>query len=490
MEYLKRIINPSLNLISGLTKDKQFEFVSQNHHLNGREIYVSKKKNQFHFETTSEIIKGIQTHKELEFIRNDEYELKNEYESIFVKGKDILLNNIAYSESFQSKILSGAIYSYSDKKSTDKETNLFRRFIIPLESDKIGLTDFERRLMETESIRSFYLPVFINDKEYYLYERKHEDNNYLFIDSSHSLKINDFQKICFNILLSMAFIKGNLFHNECYILSFDSNEMNTPIEKDYFSMRTTVITNLPTFTTNMYSIYSDIIEYDDNHKIKPHFENNFLKDVDNFPIQQFSKLAETIYKEEKVQRALLLFVYGHNSSLEMRLPNYFVALEALTAFIVKSQKNKKQNLHPIKSSKKANDIQGKIIEMLKTYKEKEKLDDKDFNIEILTKKIETLNSPPNADKLSESFTLIDYNLSPEQKKILKNRNSFLHGSFVRYVDSEDAFSEALYISLRVHFLIAVLVLKIVGFTGKIINYCSLWENITGKTVNENRMIKI
>ena len=120
---------------------------------------------------------------------------------------------MTYSESFQNKILSGSIYSYSDKKSADKKAGLHRRFILPLESDKIGLTDFQRKGLKTEYSLSFYIPINIDNHDFYLYERKINEINYLIIDSSYSLQIHDFQKICFNILLALAFIKGNLFHN-------------------------------------------------------------------------------------------------------------------------------------------------------------------------------------------------------------------------------------------------------------------------------------
>jgi hypothetical protein len=273
-------------------------------------------------------------------------------------------------------------------------------------------------------------------------------------------------------------------------MGFESDIMDLPIETDYFSMRATLITNQPTFTTNAYSIYSDLIEYDNNQAVKKEFKDKYYGDIYDFPYQQFSKLAEMLYKEDKIQRAVLLFIYGHSASLEMRLPNYFVAIEALTGHIVSSKKDKKRNLNPIKDTKIANEIQCRIVELLNSFKSEKGLSDDDFNIDILTKKVNTLNSPPNADKLAESFTLLEYQLSDEQRRILKERNSFLHGSFVKYVDNDDAFREALYICLRVHFLISVLVMKIIGFNGKIINYCSLWEHITEKKVNEDRMIKI
>ena len=271
---------------------------------------------------------------------------------------------------------------------------------------------------------------------------------------------------------------------------FQSEIMDLPIELNYFSMKASIITNQPTFTTNALSIYSGKFEYDDNHHVKQEFKDKIYAELYEFPVEQFSNLVEILFKEEKIQRAVLLFLYGHVASLEMRLPNYFVALEAITGFIVSNKKETKNRLNPIKSPDLANEIQKKFIEILNTIKNDKKLEKDDFDLDVLSKKINSLNNPPNADKLAESFSLLKFELSQEQRKILKERDSFLHGSFVKYVDNDEAFKEALYICLRVHFLIVVLVLKIVNFNGKIINYCVFWENITEKKVEEERLIKI
>ena len=189
--------------------------------------------------------------------------------------------------------------------------------------------------------------------------------------------------------------------------------MEVPEEADYFSMRASVITNQPTFTTNIYSIYDDLIDnYDENY-----INEVLYKDIIDFPLEKLSELAELFLKEEKIQRAVLLFIYGHNAALEMRLPNYFVAIEALTSYISKSYKEKGERINPIKDSKIASDIKSKINDLLVSYKSKNKLTVEDFNINILSKKINSLDNPPNADKMSESFSLLGYELTKEQKKI-------------------------------------------------------------------------
>jgi hypothetical protein len=66
----------------------------------------------------------------------------------------------------------------------------------------------------------------------------------------------------------------------------------------------------------------------------------------------------------------------------------------------------------------------------------------------------------------------------------------LHGSTLDSKSIEEDFKELFYISLRLNFLIAVLILKKAGFEGRIINHAKLYDYITGKFVQEDVLIKI
>ncbi len=259
----------------------------------------------------------------------------------------------------------------------------------------------------------------------------------------------------------------------------------------YHAMRASIITNQPTFTSNPFSVNSDIdFERDENDQIKDEVLKKLNDDIDHFPRDVFSKLVELFYKEEKLQRAALLFIQSHITSLEMRIPNYYVAIEAITGYISSSIASGKKSLAPIKDPAIAAELKALIRNEANKLKLKKGLDDDLFNMEIIEKNINKLNAPPNADKLAESFTYLGYNLSVEERKILKDRNTFLHGSFLKTIDDDLAFREALHVGLRVHFLIAVSLLKLAGFSGKIINYAELWSHITEKTLGEERLVKI
>ncbi|MFY7813921.1 MAG: hypothetical protein ACOVRK_01905, partial [Chryseobacterium taeanense] len=94
--------------------------------------------------------------------------------------------------------------------------------------------------------------------------------------------------------------------------------------------------------------------------------------------------------------------------------------------------------------------------------------------------------------LGKVFDLVGFDLStiPDSKKVLNERNTYLHGSFSVHADDDKTFQTALHTGLRLHFMIAVLLLKYCGFSGKIINYAALWKHITKKEINEERLVMI
>ncbi|MBX9785254.1 MAG: hypothetical protein K2X48_18365 [Chitinophagaceae bacterium] len=485
-------ILPSINLVVELMQPDKYTVNLNTHYLHQGIFNISKADRQFAFSSSSKVQKGLQTHKEIQFSRNDIVELKGSKHTFFVEGKYLLLNNISYDDDY-NKLFSGTINSFSSSVAHTVINNRFLRMVIPeQDKDVFNLHEFKHLYFVTPKKSHIdYLPVLFENSEYHIYKCTSNKKKYIIIDCVKLETLIEFQKKCFNILLAYGFITGRLIHDECFILSFSNEAMATPEGFLYHAMRASVITNQPTFTSNPFSVNSDIdFEREEHGKIKEAVTKKLYEGIDDFPRNVFSKLVELFYKEEKLQRAALLFIQSHITSLEMRIPNYYVAIEAITGYISSSITIRKKSLAPIKDTTIASDFIKYIKEEALKLKAEKGLDDDLFNMDIIEKNIAKLNAPPNADKLAESFTLLGYNLSGEERKILKDRNTFLHGSFLKTIDDDLAFREALHVGLRVHFLIAVALLKLAGFSGKIINYAELWSHITEKELNEERLTMI
>jgi hypothetical protein len=137
---------------------------------------------------------------------------------------------------------------------------------------------------------------------------------------------------------------------------------------------------------------------------------------------------------------------------------YSVALETLTDAL--GEANSK-DLKPVEKQVFKR-LKADIEAVLPKYQEEVSA----VGIEILQKKIETLNSPTNQDKLVKTFALFGIELSDSDIKAIKERNAYLHG---RSPLSRELDFELTQISLRLHTLIVALLLKSVGYSGPIVN---------------------
>jgi len=489
---IQKNIEPSIKSVLELMNPSTYTVKLLGHHLDNRVFEITKGDRQYEFSSTSTILKGVQTHKEIQFESTQNIELVKDTKSIFTLGKYILVNNISYDKDFKHKIFSGGISSFYTCQNLIDLDNKYHRYIIPVDkTEPFKIHDFQRHYFVTPHKESHYILLNVSGETYHLFNYKLGSDYYLIIDSIQPSTLNQFQKKCFNTILALGFIKGNLIHDECFIISFKNSKMDIPENILYHSMRASVKTNQPVFTANPFSINHDIdFERDENGMIKKKVRDKLYEDIFDFSDVVFSNLASLFYENEKLQRAALIFIQSHVASLEIKIPTYYIAIEAITGYISSDVATSKKALSPIKDKKLATHLINQILEIVTKAKSENGLSNADFNLEIIAKNINKLNAPPNADKLSESFIQIGYNLTKEQKNILKDRNRFLHGSFLKTIGFDAEFREGFHTALRLQFMIAVLILKLANFTGKIINYAELWSHITEKKLGEDRLVKI
>lgn len=394
------------------------------------------------------------------------------------------------------KLFSGGISRYSSVAGITDMNNRNYRYIVPLTGNAaFKISDFERyRFLEVEKSKykhNDFIKLNV-EGEIHVYNYTLDMEHYLIIDSLEISTVAEFQKKCFSILLALGFIKGNFLNDECFILSFQNNKMKNPENFLYTSMRASINTQQPLFVTSYYSVYNDI-DYvrEENGEISkddPLF-SRFKGDVQLFPDEAFSNLSSLCYSSEKIQRALLIFIDAHVATLEVKIPNYYVAIEAIAGYIegVRKKQGSKISAAPIKNPDMARELISEIKEIISHKKETSKMDDEEFAIEILFKNIDRLNSPTNADKLNEAFIYVDYILTLEQKKLLIDRNLYLHRSFLKTVDDEELFKKGLFAALKLESMIAVLIFRLCKYSGPMINYTALYSSITDLGHDEDRV---
>jgi hypothetical protein len=487
---IQKYLSESFDFIFELTKPKEFEISIPDHALDNRSILIEKSKKGFVFQTDSNIPRGIQRHKELQ-VSDIRIKLKDSgvETKFFIEGKHFLLNKIDYDFENNLKMLGGSINSFGNASQQDFNQE-FQRLIIPL-GKKMGIiNDYQSRGYVVDYKSKLGLIVLnIKDKTFHIFEVKYGEKEYLVIDCVERFSMTEFQNCCQTILLTYAFLSGDYHSDEGYYLGFDDASLEIPKHILFHTFSDSHYNLNAAFTTNAYfGLDLENIKRDEKGFIDEETRKEQFKDIMFFPSSVFNNICQFAIENEKIFRSLLLLIFNQASTLEMKIPIQYVAIEALTGAIVKKGNSE---LKPIPENELAN----KLISKLKNDTEAFL---KENNIQIenndlippLFKRLDSLNAPTNTDKLSKPFAEVGYTISDEEKKIIKLRDTFLHGSIKSFGNLDDDFKGLFYISLKLHFLICVLLLKNAGFVGRIVNYPKLYEYITEKYLDEEVLRKI
>lgn len=93
---------------------------------------------------------------------------------------------------------------------------------------------------------------------------------------------------------------------------------------------------------------------------------------------------------------------------------------------------------------------------------------------IFNTRVENLNSPTNAEKLSLPFKALSVDISPEEFEAIKTRNEYLHKGYIidraAFAENEDLWKEAYINEMRIYSATNRLYLKYLGYSGPIYNW--------------------
>jgi hypothetical protein len=481
----RKSIGNAMDIIADLSLAREFTVSIEEHVLNNRRLYY-KGDNDYTFETTSPIQKGVNTNKELE-LRDKTVVLEKETQKWVVKGQDFLIDQVSYDMANNVKILTGRLNAFSTKKNMETHSRWYR-FIMPLQHDLKNYKDYEASGY-VENYKLFFgglLRLTIAEKPYHFYSYVKNKIPYAIIDSMEPVSLHDFKRACHCILLTSTFLSGTMATARGYFFAYDHGDMEFPLGVLYQCFSERENNQMPVFTTNPYTgIKPDELERDESGGIAEQTRKKLYDGMIFFPQKVFSNICDLTFKNNKLLRSLLLWGINQSASLELKLGVQYILLETLSAVIV-TEGNVDMKL--VKDPNLARELVEKLNATLNEFCSTHAIAPKDLN--PMYRKIANINSPPNMDKLGKAFVKLKYKLSDEEKKILTIRNKFLHGSIPTLGEGEIDFKELFHLSLRMHFLIALLILKHAGFVGKIINYAKIHEGITGKFVQEERLVKI
>ncbi|HMV08179.1 MAG TPA: hypothetical protein PK325_00870 [Cyclobacteriaceae bacterium] len=385
-----------------------------------------------------------------------------------------------FSNNFPSipSIVTGSFSHFQSDNAEDAKT--FRRTLIRVDDPDMmyptSILEFGKNYMKFDdsdwdwqksliglpfvSTKGMFVNVTIKEDHFHFYAL--EPINSFVIDSTAKIEKDRFFRTCLAIRTSFAFLSGKFYRDQVVYFSAPEVEFTTisnfEIQCEPQSIITeNQITN-PRFFREGYDTRSDDVK-----KLwGPHLRN--------FSAAVFSNLCEKLFDSTELFRAVELIVNA--GSIEDPVQKgalYSVALETLTEYY---KANNEEVFKPVKDKVVAKEFTESLESQLETIKSK--LASNDYT--TLKRKIANINSPTNKDKLTKPFELLSINLSDEDKKMLDERNRYLHGDRPKSAETE---MELLNIAHHLHTLAAKLVLKIAGYSGHIIHLPS-WYVVRNK----------
>lgn len=363
----------------------------------------------------------------------------------------------------------------------------FHRLMIPFNKEESIFDDFQSCAFKSDITASekTLIKIEIDELKFHFFNFKINKQQYWGIDSMQVLDFKKFKSIAFATLAAYGFIKGNLYLREVYYFASDNTDFITD-SFHYSLLRDSFETRFPIFTTKPYSI-CNAYYIDKGLALDHSVVARWNEKLPFFPSIAFSKLTEYFYKEESLSRSAFIVLEANKQPLELKSASYCVAYEGICHTIKKLIDINAPSV--INKPLWEENIKPEFEATIQSLKDKKLLDDTQEN--ILSSKINNLNQPTNRDSLTAPFLKLKYTLNKTEIKCIDNRNRFLHGSLpFRSDDENDNFKNLYFNAITIHKLIYILILRLIGFNGYIINYPKLQEQTTGENLSEELFIEI
>jgi len=461
---IKKNLGEAVAAIKRQNKPRKYTARLAGHTFDGCTFDVHKAGHEYVFDTKTPIPRGTQLNYELNLNKNTLI-LKQGRQKIYIPDKNFLVSKIAYDQ-FDFKLLHGSFSCFSTLPINTIDEH-YCRMMIPIDKRIDLRSDFEYvSYLENGRLHQGLIKLKIIDIEIHYYQLKIEKTEYLVIDALATLPLKRFMEIVHAIQLVYALLQGDYLSSEARVFFYDTPDMTNAIGSYFHTTRDSIYGYPGIFTTNgFFGIYNNDDALDEDGRLIEEERNNARVTINRISTTVFSNLCNELLSSEKILRSMIILVTTQNVTLESRIPSQFVALEALTATLVKKGGNK--GLKPITDDDIAADLVTALTATLDQFsKDHGFTEEQDKKLEPLRKKLLHFNTPPNMDKLKEGFTVVGYKPNDAETAVIKLRDKFLHGSTLEidFETSEDyGYKELLHISLRLHMLLSVIMMKKTGY---------------------------
>lgn len=346
------------------------------------------------------------------------------------------------------------------------------RFIYPIDSNEWFLKVKGQNYADDFGSHHYInlIVVDLNGHRVNLYSSYVDNKHWMIIESTESISYEEMDHRVMSVTNAMGFVLGKRYGDYCFNVASNEMDFSQISGVEALSLRKTKYCPFKILNPQKNLIVEWLRQYDYQKYALDEMENNpgegvrwYYEDESIVTVDAFSKLSQLCFISNDMLLATSMLIDGSLMNIEYQKPFFHVTLETITTSLLKDE----EDLPPTIPQDRFN--QDVIPVLLRA------LDSIDWLQEdarrILSKRISNnLNKAPNSNKLEACFLKYGYNLTKADKKAINMRNATFHGSLSsekKHLRAQQG--EMLSMSLRLHKLCSILLLKAAGFTGKILN---------------------
>lgn len=344
------------------------------------------------------------------------------------------------------------------------------RYVYPLDNDDWFLKIAAGRYQDDQgTYYAFnYLPVNLEGNEMHLYMSKRKDERYMVIQSADMITGDEMFRRVLSITTALGLVVGRKYGDYRFCMVSSDKEFET-IEAAYWgTLDKTKTCNYRIVNPKWVDAY-DMMRYPYQQYAKDMMaksvtDPNLYYDDDPVALNAFNGLVNLCYKDNDMYVAASMLLEGTVLNIMYQMPFFHVVLETITSSLMKDEGLKTPPPMP------NDEFKVKVLPSLLTALSEINNIPAEVKTIYCSRLTNNLNSGANNDKLTILFDRYGYELTKYDREAIKKRNSVFHGHLTNpekpLTDQE---WQVFAISLRLHKLCSILLLKAAGFNGRILN---------------------
>ncbi len=360
-------------------------------------------------------------------------------------------------------------FSKLTQTTLEKEHPFYWRFIYPISDD-----EWFRKIKALSYADDFGTQYFSNlitvDLEgdtMNLYSSKIDNRYWMIIESTEQIKYMEMNHRVISITTALGFVIGKRYGDYCFHVASVEPTFSKIEGTEALSLKETKLCPFKILQPNSNLMVEWLRQFDYQQYALDEIQctsENGTKWFASVTIEAFSKLAQLCYKTNDMLLATSMLIDGSLMNIEYQKPFFHVAFETITSALIKEDKLLLPPIMPKdKFKKEVSPILESALKDIKNLPE-------DASQIFLQRIKNNLNNPSNENKLNVCFSKYRYKPTEADMLAIKNRNFTFHGHLTREnIPLRKQQSELFAMSLRLHKLCSILLLKKAGFTGKILN---------------------